>query len=523
MKKLIIAFLILASTITLTSCVPSQKVSCGGPALPVGAKYNAGATGGTYKKGLNTSTSLNSYNPLGGSCSFICDVGKTWDGSSCLDSVAPVACSIGDAAANSWNISNATAVAGLKIGVNVSQCHITMCADHYSLSTSSCQAITSACTATDATENGWDTSLSSGVIGNRVGSVVSDCAVSVCTGGYALNADDKSCGVTPAICDSMGVSSTGPGGYRYVSRLAGYNNKDTCVAKYEAQKDPLTPFMKAVSYKSGLMPWTKISRPDAKSACALNGMGFHLIKNNEWQATARGMTSNPMNWSTSVTGDNTAVGTGAMTSGHSNYSTGVLTGLNHNKILPSAFNATGEFSATLAGSKCAWSANTSLSTNKCSDAGAQVRVTLTPPSAVVGSTAYPFGQSIWDFAGNVEEWVDSDENLGSFIEALTSTVPVGIATGVEAVQLNPSSALGVAYGPSSSCTNNTTSPFCGYGALMYFGTNATGPIVRGGDYNTSDSGVFTSFRGLNLDVNGIPEESPGVQSDRIGFRCVYSR
>lgn len=151
-------------------------------------------------------------------------------------------------------------------------------------------------------------------------------------------------------------------------------SKDFCVAKYE-MKDISG---NATSQMSG-SPWVHINPVDAKSKCeglnALNGeVGkYGLISNEEWMTIARNVEQVDENWSPQS--GIQIPGTGVLARGHSDNSPG--------NALAASTDDNPYF-------------GTGNSSSQSANSGWEQRRTLVLSN----------GQVIWDFSGNVYEWVD---------------------------------------------------------------------------------------------------------------------
>jgi hypothetical protein len=220
----------------------------------------------------------------------------------------------------------------------------------------------------------------------------------------------------------------------------------------------------------------------AKAYC--NANGWHLITNNEWMTIATDVARVPANWCDK---DGTNCGNPPGTAG---------------KILANGHNDTVPNKALVAGTDNEPCYETvSNGSNVCGAKGSQKR-TLTLEN----------GQIIWDFAGNVWQWVDAkierkDEprsrvpNLGGskWVWAEFQTVP-------ESSDYSP-------LDPNWNSKN-------GVGRIFHYNsqndTDATiYTFIRGGNFrHGEDSGVFTIHMQPVLGKTNI---------DDIGFRCVASQ
>ncbi|MEN9825065.1 MAG: hypothetical protein RI953_810, partial [Pseudomonadota bacterium] len=155
-------------------------------------------------------------------------------------------------------------------------------------------------------------------------------------------------------------------------------DKDFCVMKYPAKNNNGSTY--ATSSMTG-SPWVMIARGtdettvgSAFKACKDAGPGnYRLISNTQWQTVARNAESVPANWSGG------AVGNGSMALGHSD-DTSNLVGALANDIDSKPYSGTGNSASDPVGS------------------GWEQRRTQTLSN----------GELVWDFAGNVWQWVSED-------------------------------------------------------------------------------------------------------------------
>lgn len=248
--------------------------------------------------------------------------------------------------------------------------------------------------------------------------------------------------------------TTCPTNYVLVPKLIGYTTSDFCVAKYEMKLSTVTG--EAVSQAAGA-PYASISRDNAINACRSRGGGYELINNDQWQTIAKNIAGVAVNWSSGT------VYVGSLNKGHSD--------------------------GTPASAQVA-----SVDTDPCYLTG------QTCSTAVWNSQRRTFvlstGEVLWDFVGNVSEWVINP-----------STVSPG-ANGLVA-SYNPGDTREVLYGHNIPCDDYTNSPFCNYGS-GYFGT--AGAIHRGSAFgDNTNAGIFYA----NLQSSGT------ATSANVGFRCVF--
>jgi prepilin-type N-terminal cleavage/methylation domain-containing protein len=239
-----------------------------------------------------------------------------------------------------------------------------------------------------------------------------------------------------------------------------------CIMQYEAKKGTGNI---ATSVATGT-PWVSIYQDVAKAEC--EKINAHLITNAEWMAIARDIEDQDANWS-----DN-KVGTGYLNIGHATGNSG-------------AAATTGSASEYSTGSN-----------------------TLVPFSSLVdhkGKRTHTLsnGQSIWDFSGNVWEWLDRviptqegivgsgawneiNGSTGNFINWTTSTNPYLLYTEAGPVNQNLTSTHGI-------------------GKIAKYNHTDDRAFVRGGDWN---NGALAGVFALRL------SHSPSHSNGYIGFRCA---
>lgn len=259
-----------------------------------------------------------------------------------------------------------------------------------------------------------------------------------------------------------------PTGYVPIAALSPYTATLFYVAKYE-MKDVSGV---ATSQAAGA-PWVSISRDSSITACSSLGTGYALISNAQWQTIARNLEGVGFNWSTGTVGNS-----GGMSRGHSDNSPA--------------------------------SALAAVSDDNDSCSGTEQTCSLSTWSDQRRVHQLASGSYIWDFAGNVWEWVSDNNSTDFGANALISTLTAanhptnGSIGGV-------SNNANYHFGPSGNYTGLSTSPYggLGNGYLNY----SAGTILRSGGWvNGMGTGVFTA----NL-ING-----PAATDAFTGFRCVWS-
>lgn len=255
-------------------------------------------------------------------------------------------------------------------------------------------------------------------------------------------------------------SSPCPTGYILVPASTDYDTQEFCVAKYE------------MKWSTGNVPlsaptgtiWWNIEKNEALTACQSLGSKFDLISNTEWQIIANSIASTYRNWSSGI------VGTGEINRGHSDNT-------------PSGFYTAGEDTEPC------------IHTN-----GGDADCTLYGWSNQKRTHFLSNDEIIWDFSGNLWEWVSD-----------TYTGPSAINSKIVDLT-NPSEKS--FFGTTQTCDTPTVAPFCGFGEVD-IGVNQV--MFRGGDSSGGPSGrpyvtgIFAAFSNENSNYMAVD----------IGFRCVY--
>jgi len=255
--------------------------------------------------------------------------------------------------------------------------------------------------------------------------------------------------------DVVGKQLSCPAGYIGVPAMLPYTSKDFCVSKYEMKNVDGYP----ISHPDGL-PWVNVTRNEARLICKSLGDGYSLISNAQWQTIARNIEQVGANWSGGQPG------AGQLNRGHSDLSPPFA--------LPAGLSdSLGCFGTGEECSKTEW--NLQKRTHLLSN-----------------------GEVIWDFAGNVSEWlIDDPRTFGNFS-------PVR--------ELNDCATFTDYYHRELFCSSDhTLGRIHGIGVVFQAPTDA---LVRGGAWwndGFEEAGVFFT----------LPLWSMEVSRD-IGFRCVWS-
>lgn len=271
-------------------------------------------------------------------------------------------------------------------------------------------------------------------------------------------------------CGGSVVEGLGcPTGFIFVPRNSNYVEEAFCVAKFEMKNDGAGV---AVSQAAG-QPWASINRANAITECQNLGTGYDLITNAQWQTIARNIEAQAQNWSSNQ------VGLGFLNEGHSDASPGATLAIADET---DPFNGTGQ-------------------TN-----GDQKRTHVLSNN-----------QTIWDFSGNVWEWVKDDNatNYGvdAFFYQITDITHPNAGTLNDGVSRRVKSQ----FGPLGDYTSLSTTPFGHLGRA--FISTVNGGVVRGGSYIDYATNAATNEEGGIFSVN--TQYSVLATEARIGYRCVY--
>ncbi len=239
---------------------------------------------------------------------------------------------------------------------------------------------------------------------------------------------------------------------------------DFCVAKFEMKNVGGVAVSQAAS-----APWATINISASRTACRALGTGYDLLSNPEWMTIAYSIESVASNWSGS------AVGSGALYRGHSDSSPSGPSAITD---VSNPYSDTGNTAAQTMGG------------------GKEQRRTLTLAN----------GEVIWDFSGNVSEWVNW--SLGSTLTlgpgscaAAWTQLPSVSCAALQAADYVPGNPGGV-----SSASYNSS-----YGiGLLYGGSGGAG--LRGGRWSDGvNAGIFSLYLAYGT-LNA---------SSNMGFRCVF--
>lgn len=309
-----------------------------------------------------------------------------------------------------------------------------------------------------------------------------------------------------------------PAGYVQVpgSLAAGSWPCSFCVAKYEmkAQRvvdeavvDGLNLSGSAVHLAISATverPWTGLTLAEAREQCWAQGTGHHLLTNAEWMTVARDIAATAANWS------NQQVGGAAVNSGHSDCS--VLPG----DMYQARVDVETDFLAA------------SVDDDPCFGTGnASCAVHGNPDFSQKRTHRLSNGELIWDFVGNVNEWVDVDV-CGRLLDYQRSA-------GGEFVELDSADAT-YAYSHMAPLARHDFMPevdgvtgsysLHGLGKIRLVGSAGLHQglaLFRSGKYCEECQGEFTL--GVGNHRVGIFTawimNGPGQRYGNLGFRCAY--
>lgn len=259
------------------------------------------------------------------------------------------------------------------------------------------------------------------------------------------------------------INNVCPPNYILVPHLAPYTVRDFCVGKYENRVDPVSgaplPSMTGTTVVNSTRE--VINYPfnrGVRANCISQGPNFNLISNDQWQTIAKNIAGVGSNWSSGVAYD------GELNRGHSDNSP------------PNTLQS-------------------STDDDPCFGTGDTCSATVWHSQRRTHTLSN--GNIIWDFAGNVREFV-------------TNTSSVSQGANDYSANFNSGDNRQVSYGHNLFCASPGITPYCGYG---YGDVNYTGGAVsRGGYYADGlNAGVFSSY--LNLGAF--------TTYSTVGSRCIY--
>jgi hypothetical protein len=258
-----------------------------------------------------------------------------------------------------------------------------------------------------------------------------------------------------------------PTNYVLVPGNTSFGTIPFCIAKYEAKNVSGLPESQAAA-----LPWASVTRDQAKAACASKGSQYSLVDNAHWMTVARNIESVSWNW-----GGDASLSENGMSRGITNN------------------NGTVPFTASSDDNNSCYQATQS-------SGGAASICDLNTYDVARRVQKLDNGSLIWDFAGNVSEWISDDFTANYGVTDWVLNVPNGIAKDL----LGPSGTYPA--GPAHPTGNIFMNNF------GYLSSNvAAGAVVaRGGGWNYGRyAGIYTAYF--------APATTAGTDN---GFRCMFS-
>lgn len=318
------------------------------------------------------------------------------------------------------------------------------------------------------------------------------------TGDFCVMKYDAKCASTSNLTQGLepnsqsACSGTKDGKYEGVYK----NNGPGCACKGDKQ---------AISTSSGFpitfIPMDNNSQDNAKAYC--QAQGWHLITNPEWMTIARNAEQVPDNWC-DKNGSNCGFAAG---------SSGKILVNGHNDSNNESIVGGGAVGAIIAGNDSEPCFGTTIDgSNACGGKGSQKR-----------TLSLSNGEIIWDFAGNVWQWVDAtiarrdqpQSRTGNMLDSgwrWSDFTPGALPTVITDNGKEPS--LGYdAFRPSNPSWNSNN----GVGRIYHFSSSNDTDMtqygfIRGGNWRHGyDSGAFC------IHLSPIPSKT---NIDDVGFRCA---
>lgn len=260
-----------------------------------------------------------------------------------------------------------------------------------------------------------------------------------------------------------------PDGFIPVPFLPPYTMRNFCVMKFEAKNDG---FNSPVSKAAVSSLWNSIDRPNSRLKCKSLGAGFDLISNNQWQTIARNIAGVGVNWSSGI------VANGELNRGHSDNTPASPQSGSGSEVTDNCHGV------TIVGLCSSTDWNIHRRTHELSN-----------------------GSMIWDFAGNLWEWVTLETSVSHGASGYMSTL-----SGADLRQTR----FGAA--GSTICASPGVAPYCnmGYGDFAMAGV----AVIRGGSEDVHDQTGIFSTSSLNPSNLSNPLLPTTANTD-IGFRCVF--
>ncbi len=376
-------------------------------------------------------------------------------------------------------------------------------------------------------------------------SVSFNCRVTLPIGGIIIPPDNNQ--TTP---EKLPLNFTCPAGYAKVPGLAEYNTigdkNGFCVMKWEAKMDfdndnigdtnvncirffrsnctyhniwdvrtcSVPNNTKITSTSQGL-PIANLTLADARNFCSNQGSGYHLITNDEWMTIVKNIEDQNVNWSGGV------VNVGSLKVGNAGGSSGRITyNLANSNVSPYGPLSLGQACSTyslLYDYNGHPAPNSVYCTTGCTENN-----NLTQPSKLRLSTE----DEIWDFSGNLMEYVDKTLFRGHLPTPEINGEPqTNIWT--EFININSTNNTYLQdkeYKP----TNSNWHSAVGIGKFMInqYTQPETMIFIRGGgafyyvnNFDASAAGIYSLYL-LRTTTTAVPSGPHIDQGPGIGFRCV---
>ena len=305
----------------------------------------------------------------------------------------------------------------------------------------------------------------------------------------AASVSDLTVGLQPKLGDPCDGEANGHsyGTYR--------NNGPGCAVTMQNGKQLVST---ASGYPIAYIPEIGSGTDNAQSYC--DHMGWHLMTNAEWMTIARNIEQVSANW---CNPDGTACGALPGTSGK-------LLAIGHSHAMPDA-----ALTASADDTQACFGTATN-STNTCGDPNSQKR-----------TLQLTNGQIIWDFAGNVWQWVDGT--------VLRSDEPQSKSNGVlDQGWISSEFAAGrSADGTTSVIIDNGKGPSLGYDSFRpsnpsWNSANGVGRIFHYSSAHDTNATVYGFIRGgqwnhgavdgaFSMHLTPVPTKT---NINDVGFRCV---
>lgn len=257
-----------------------------------------------------------------------------------------------------------------------------------------------------------------------------------------------------------------PTNFILVPRNAAYVEEAFCVSRVEARNSGTG----IADFDLTKTPWVNITRDSAISRCQSLGSGYDLINNNQWQTIARNIELQQENWSSNE------VGTGFINEGHGDGTPSAPIAITDESDV---FNGTGQTS------------------------GDQKR------THVLSN-----GEIIWDFSGNVWEWVKDTNSTDYGTDGFMSLISDSTNPNSGALSDGISRTLKNQFGPVGSYS--LAAPPYGNLGHAFVNTGIAGGIYRGGSYQQATTAVEGGIFSVKTTFGA------NVTSGNVGFRCVYT-